>query len=39
MTEKIYKVICIDGKLYLNHHGVSDYIGDEDCTMKKQLFK
>lgn len=39
MTERIYKVICIDGRLYLNHHGVSDYIGDEDCTNEKAIIQ
>lgn len=39
MTERIYKVICIDGKLYLNHHGVSDYIGNKDCTNEKAIIQ
>ena len=39
MTERIYKVSCIDGRLYLNHHGVSDYVGDEDCTNEKAIIQ
>lgn len=29
MNKKIYRVECSDGKLYLVHHGVSDYMGLE----------
>ena len=39
MTDRIYKVSCIDGRLYLNHHGVSDYVGDEDCTNEKAIIQ
>ena len=40
MTEKIYKVQCIDGKIYLVHHGVSDFIGlDDGSTNEKAIIQ
>lgn len=40
MTEKIYKVQCIDGKIYLVHHGVSDFIGlDDGGTNEKAIIQ
>jgi hypothetical protein len=40
MTEKIYKVQCVDGKLYLVHHGVSDYMGlDDGSTNEKAIIQ
>ena len=40
MTEKIYRVRCVDGKLYLVHHGVSDYIGlDDQSTNEKAIIQ
>lgn len=36
MTEKIYKVRCVDDKLYLVHHGVSDFIGLDDMNINEK---
>lgn len=40
MSEKIYRVRCVDGKIYLVHHGVSDYIGlDNQSTNEKAIIQ
>lgn len=40
MTEKIYRVRCVDGKIYLVHHGVSDYMGlDDQSTNEKAIIQ